>query len=210
MGRRKRVRRRVWALLLAVTVTAVLLLVFTDTRLRPVVESYSAAQTKKEAALAADRAVTAALEQVEAASLLHIQRDGAGYIQSVETDMSRINRLKRLVTEEVVRRLTADDLTLHIPAGTLTGSDLLTGRGPRLPIRISRRVTAVTSLKGQFESAGINQTNHRLWLRVEVTAVCAISGFRQISVVCESEYLIAETVLVGKVPETLADWNFVE
>lgn len=204
MKRRSRVRHVIGGTALLLVIVAAVTIVI-DVRLRPVVESYSRSSTKREAVLAADKAVTLVLEQVDTAELLHIQRDSAGNIQSLETDMTQVNRLKAAVTKKIVEILYGTDIALGIPVGTLTGSDLLTGRGPKIPIRISRNATAVAYLRSSFESEGINQTNHRLWLEVEVTAVCAISGFRQLSVTTQTEYLVSETVLVGLVPETLAD-----
>lgn len=210
--RRRRTEKKVRRLLALLAVMALIAggFVWVDIRLRPVVESYSRAQTQREASLAADRAVTDALTAVDAAALLQIRRDTAGNIQSVETDMAQVNRLKATVTERITGSLAGTDLTVSIPVGTLTGSELLTGRGPRIPIRISRSATVITFLNGRFEGAGINQTNHQLWLTVQITAVCAISGFRQITVTAETEYLIAETVLVGMVPDTFADLGLVE
>lgn len=202
---RPRSSRRRITLLSAALIGAVVAWVFLDWRLRPLVEQYSQTQAKLAASLAADRAVTQALSAAETPLTVSIQRDSAGNIQSVETDMTAVNRLKAAVTDAMTEALSQKELTLRIPLGTLLGSDLLTGRGPRLPIKVLCNATVITALSGRFESAGINQTNHQLWLTARVTMVCVISGFRQLTVESETQYLVAETVLVGAVPDTYAD-----
>lgn len=202
---RPRSSRRRITLLSAALIGAVVAWVFLDWRLRPLVEQYSQTQAKLAASLAADRAVTQALSAAETPLTVRIQRDSAGNIQSVETDMTAVNRLKAAVTDAMTEALSQKELTLRIPLGTLLGSDLLTGRGPRLPIKVLCNATVITALSGRFESAGINQTNHQLWLTARVTMVCVISGFRQLTVESETQYLVAETVLVGAVPDTYAD-----
>lgn len=204
LGRRGRLKRPAAAFLLGTVLMALVCWLLIDSRLRPVVERYSRNEAERAAALALDRAATAALAETDSTQLIEVRRDDSGNIQSVEADMARINRLKAAVTEATARRLSGNDMTLHIPLGTLTGSDLFTGRGPTLPIRIHYSATVLADLESRFESAGINQTNHQLWLRSQVITVCAISGFRQITVQTQTAFLVSETVLVGTVPETYA------
>ncbi len=201
---KRRVAKRHMTLLICAISGMLLVCVLLDWRLRPLVEQYSQTQAKLAASLAADRAVMQALA-ADTALTVNIQRDSAGNIQSVETDMAVVNRLKAAVTDAVTAEMAQKELNLTIPLGTLLGSDLFTGRGPRIPVKVLCNATVITALEGTFESAGINQTNHQLWLTADVTVVCVISGFRQLTVTSETRYLVAETVLVGKVPDTYAD-----
>ena len=52
-----------------------------------------------------------------------------------------------------------------------------------------------------FSSAGINQTSHQIELEVTVRIYAAIPGFRS-SIETTTNYLVAETVLVGEVPDS--------
>ena len=47
---------------------------------------------------------------------------------------------------------------LSIPVGSLTGSPLLAGRGPRISVRMESVGSSAARFENQFESAGINQT----------------------------------------------------
>lgn len=95
-------------------------------------------------------------------------------------------------------------MTVRIPTGTLLNGDLLTGRGPRIPVKISLSGAAATQMSSYFESAGINQTSHRLVMDITVTLYAAIPG-NDATTTLETSFIIAETVLVGKVPDTFLD-----
>ena len=58
-----------------------------------------------------------------------------------------------------------------------------------------------TEFENLFTDAGINQTKHRIVLNVEVVVSILMPGYTT-STVVESSLAVAETVIVGAVPET--------
>lgn len=134
-----------------------------------------------------------------------MEKDSQGSIVSVEADTVKINALKASVTTEILTQLKKhQNMTVRIPTGTLLNGDLLTGRGPRIPVKISLSGAAATQMSSYFESAGINQTSHRLVMDITVTLYAAIPG-NDATTTLETSFIIAETVLVGKVPDTFLD-----
>lgn len=122
-------------------------------------------------------AVTAVLERegVRYTDLMRVEKDSQGSIVSVEADTVKINALKASVTTEILTQLKKhQNMTVRIPTGTLLNGDLLTGRGPRIPVKISLSGAAATQMSSYFESAGINQTSHRLVMDITVTLYAAI------------------------------------
>ena len=61
--------------------------------------------------------------------------------------------------------------------------------------------TVSAEFDSQFSSAGLNQTIHRIWLRIEVPLRVVLPG-GQIETMVSSDYCVAETVIVGQVPDT--------
>ena len=57
-----------------------------------------------------------------------------------------------------------------------------------------------TEVENRFESAGINQTRHRILLRVTAKMTVLIAGYAAPASV-STEVCVAETVIVGSVPE---------
>ena len=55
--------------------------------------------------------------------------------------------------------------------------------------------------ENQFTSAGINQTNHRILLHIDVSVSILLPGFTAATKVSNT-VTVAETVIVGGVPQT--------
>ena len=85
--------------------------------------------------------------------------------------------------------------------GNLLGSTLLLGRGPLVPVEITMLTSSRVDLKNELISAGINQTKHQIKLDV-VIDIDVILPWSTVSTRVDSEILVAETVVVGRVPET--------
>ena len=151
--------------------------------------------------------MTDLLEQqaVPYGDLVKVEKDADGSIQSVEADAMCVNRLKAAITNTVLDRLEQQDVrTLNIPLGTLTGSHLLTGRGPSLPVQMGISATVLTNIRSEFSAAGINQTCHQLYVELEAQLYATLPGEPE-TVTVTSEFLLAETILAGDVPGLFAD-----
>ena len=85
--------------------------------------------------------------------------------------------------------------------GSFTGIKLLSGRGPGIKIRISTVGNVETDLKSEFESQGINQTLHRIYLQVKCE-VSILTPFKDITKDITNQVLIMENVIIGTVPNT--------
>lgn len=199
----RRRRFRVAALLCA----GLILFLVLNSHLQPLIASYGLTQAKLVGTQAVNDAVTAVLERegVRYTDLMRVEKDSQGSIVSVEADTVKINALKASVTTEILTQLKKhQNMTVRIPTGTLLNGDLLTGRGPRIPVKISLSGAAATQMSSYFESAGINQTSHRLVMDITVTLYAAIPG-NDATTALETSFIIAKTVLVGKVPDTFLD-----
>ena len=211
MRRRRRCRTptpAVWVLLLLPLLLAGAFWWRIEQQLHPIVDSYSENGAKTLATQAVNEAVTATLsDPALTAGLIRLQKNDSGEVSLLEIDAGQANALKLAVTEAVLTRLeTADIHSLSVPLGTLLGSDLLSGRGPKLPIKVSVDPAVTTNLNGDWRAAGINQTAHTLRLAVQVDMVLAISGSRQVTQTVTCDYLVTETILVGKVPDAYGSW----
>ena len=101
---------------------------------------------------------------------------------------------------DVTDALTHERMTVRIPLGSLSGSALLSGKGPdvRVKLAVSQKITC--AVRGDFTESGINQTLHRVFLRVTVEVCALLPGAVQTFSV-PTDICVAETVIIGKVPE---------
>ncbi len=134
--------------------------------------------------------------------LVDYRYDDEGNIISVNTNINLTNAVEGMILDGIVKRIDASSrCPIKIPIGTLTGSDLLTGRGPRITFYISLSGNARSTIENLFESTGINQTRHQIQIRFEVDVSIVMSG-KHFGVTVENTVVIGETIIVGKIPES--------
>lgn len=123
-----------------------------------------------------------------------------GRAVAIETIPCNINMVQSGLALTVNRALgSAGTKSERIPVGSLTGSYLLAGRGPSLKVRVCPVGKAEVEIRSAMESAGVNQTRHRISavITAEVASSLPLYSFdSQVSF----EFLLAETVIVGDVP----------
>ena len=81
------------------------------------------------------------------------------------------------------------------------GSKIFSGLGPNIPIKLYTSGTVETKLRSEFESTGINQTIHRLYLDVQCQ-ISILTPFNNIEETIKNQIVLAENVIVGEIPQT--------
>lgn len=134
--------------------------------------------------------------------MVYFEKDLDGKITALKTNMSEVNRLKtdilNLINDEILAQDTSD---LGIPLGSLVLPEILSGRGPRIPVQILSIRNSDASFTSNFAEAGINQTLQQILMSVSVDVTVLVLG-RTESFTVASQVVVAETVIVGQVPDT--------
>lgn len=131
--------------------------------------------------------------------------DSDGRINAMTTNIVTANKLKSSLATSIMTRITdIDETELSIPVGNLTGISILAGRGPEMKVKVIPIGSVQTDLSSQFVSAGINQTQHRIIMEVS-SNVDIILPSETVSTTVSVNVVIAETVIVGSVPESYAE-----
>ena len=116
-----------------------------------------------------------------------------------------MNRLQSSVSRAVNESLSQlEGKKISVPIGTLSGINILTGRGFDIPLRLHQIGAAKTELKSRFTEAGINQTKYSLYLTVTIE-MTAILPAHSTDIVVSYDYPISETVIVGEIPDMYLD-----
>lgn len=135
--------------------------------------------------------------------IVYFEKDLNGRITALKTNMGEMNRLKtqilNIINDEILALDTSD---FGIPLGSLMLPELFSGKGPQIPVHILSIRNSEASFFSGFEEAGINQTLHQVNMQVSVdVAVLALGETEYFTIT--SQMMIAETVIVGQVPDTL-------
>lgn len=129
------------------------------------------------------------------------EKNSAGEVTAISSNMSRINSLSAHILDSIVGVTENHTLTVEIPIGNLSGVSLLMGRGPKIPIQIVVLTSSRVEFNNSIVTAGINQTKHQINLEVIVDIDILIPWDTE-SAQVQTEVLIADTIVVGKVPDT--------
>ena len=130
------------------------------------------------------------------------EKDNNGNITMIKSNVYAINEIISDVAvkiqNEIEKRGRED---IEIALGSFTGFKLLAGKGPGVPIRISSIGNVETDIRSEFTAKGINQTLHRIYLQVECE-ISILTPYEDITQKIANQVLIAENVIVGKIPST--------
>ncbi len=135
-------------------------------------------------------------------SIVYFEKDASGKITALKTNIGEVNRIKTDTLNTINNEITDIEQTdLGIPLGNLFLPEMLSGKGPQIPVKI----LSIRNSDGYFESsfvhAGINQTLHQVHMYVLVDVAVLVLG-RTVIFTVESDVVVAETIIVGDVPDT--------
>lgn len=134
--------------------------------------------------------------------IVYFEKDLNGGITALKTNMSEVNRLKtntlNIINDEI---LALDQSDIGIPIGSVFLPEFFSGQGTTLPVRILAIRNSDAYFDSNFTQAGINQTLHKLNMHVIVDVSVLILG-QSASFTVSSEVVVAETILIGDVPDT--------
>ncbi len=137
--------------------------------------------------------------------IVYFEKDLNGKITALKTNMSEVNRLKTSILNIINDEILAMDTTdLGIPIGSLILPEFFSGKGPQIPIQIISISNSDASFESYFTEAGINQTLQKLTMNICVDVSILVLG-RTESFTVTSQVVVAETIIVGQVPDTFFD-----
>lgn len=205
LGRRQ--RRRIWLLALAAALMSASVAIMLH--LKPLVTNLATSRVNNRV----NRIVVAAVNEAIARgdirydALITFEKDESGHVTALKSNMAEFNRLQVSIADDILERLgNVDTNELRIPIGTLTGASLLAGRGPALVVKMQSLGSATATLRNEFSSAGINQTKHQILLDVDVGMSILLPSYTTYTTV-SNEVVVAETIIVGNVPESYTYFN---
>lgn len=199
--RRSHAKKRVRPVRRLLLVAGVLVLIFSvvsEWGLSSVSEELTQEAANRYLAETVNDAVHKELENCEN-SFVSVTRDASGNVSAVTADTEALNRLKTGVLAELNQSLN-QKASVFVPIGSLTDVGLFNGRGFQVPIRLKFEGDADISFSTDFVSAGINQSCHRITMTITARVYSESKRFR-VSADSETATVLAETVIVGSVPE---------
>ena len=206
---RKRKRgKKIIAVVIMIFIAASAFWIYTNKKLDSLVKDVAVPQIKNKIT----ETVNGAIEKIAAVyenDFVKITRDKNERIVSVETDQQKINLYRAAVTREIADRLSGlSDYYVYISLSNVYDDEIVLGNFPQLKIRANVEPNGGTETKAvsSLTSAGINQSLHKIELSVSVN-VKVMLLISTVDVDVKTNVCIAETVIIGDVPEVFFGEN---
>ena len=167
--KKKRKALRVITLVLTSIIVIALLLGgwFYWKSMTPTILDIAKTRLKSETTRAVNEAVSLSLDGINYADIITVEKNSDNEITLITANSATINALARetaLLSQNRINTLAS--LDVQIPLGTLSGIPLLSDKGPLVNVAISPIGTVTCTFTSSFETAGINQTLHRVYVNV--------------------------------------------
>lgn len=216
MGKLGRIKRRRHRVLGAVFVAAGILMIlgclllgYYVRRIDPLVEQTALYTVTDAVSLKINRVIQSQIRSglLDYDTLVTMEKDAEGNVTALITNVSAVNLLQAEITIRIIQEISDNFISeLEIPLGTVMDSSLFYGRGPLIPVKLKAVTNVSARFENDFSAAGINQTRHQIRLNVSVQVLVVIPG-RELTAPVNTTVVIAETVIVGKVPELYASMD---
>ncbi len=185
-------------------ITVLTLSVICDIQLRPIIKTVGGSALKNTLSNVLDGAVNEMVDTigVRYGDMVNIERKADGSIAAITLNSSYINGYKADISDGCSDKLSNfDETVVPVPVGSLIGGSFFNGRGACINIKATIYGFAVTDIESKFESAGINQTRHTIYLNVKASAH-AYMGLCKLNESVDETIILVETIIVGSVPQS--------
>lgn len=203
MKREKRSCRRLVVLIILLALAALILL---EQNLSQTFLDLSYASAYSMAVETITRAVKKVVENgIDYGELMETKMDGDGRVTMLQANTIRMNELASETALLAEAELNSyGNQFVAVPLGAATGIGFLSGFGPTISVKILPVGAVHTSFQSEFSSAGINQTRHKIFLTLRTTVSLIVPmGTQMVDV--SSSIPVAESIIVGQVPESFVD-----
>jgi len=202
VNRKTRNRIRIFAAVVIVAVFALGL--FLRFSVAPLIRELAKARVANRASYIINESIETLLRDgdVDYETIVLLEKDSYGNVTALKTNMNEINRLKTQILSVVDTMLLDLDINeIGLPLGSLILPELFSGTGPKLPVKVMSISTSDAEFRNSFSEAGINQSLQQIMMDVIIT-MTILTPVGTETVTASSEVVIAETVIVGSVPQS--------
>lgn len=180
--------------------------IYIDKKLRPTIMVIAEAKALELANRSINSAVSDIVkDEIKYEELMKVKTDNNGSISMVQANTILMNKISSDLALEIQNELRQiKTRSANIPIGTALGSPLLAKYGPQIKVSIEPIGNVGVNFGTEFESSGINQTRHRIYLVVK-TQVRVVIPLTTSTQEVKAQVPVCETIIIGDVPENYVD-----
>lgn len=201
-------RRKYEVFILFMAIIILVFFAFVEKQIAPSVLAIAEARARVVATEAINKAVKERITRnIKYTDLIAVHKDINGQVTLIQVNTIEINRIETETSLEVLKALKSISMEkIKIPLGLVTGSKILSNMGPVINVSLYPVGTVYVDISEAFEEAGINQTRHKILLDIEAH-VRIVQPLLTSRVEIKTSVPIAETIIIGNVPQTILDFK---
>lgn len=202
LGRRKHTKVKIIAVLSLVIIVLITSFLYIDEKITPTIQAIGELKAQEITTRSINESVSLVLKQdIRYEDLISIKEDTEGNITMMQANTFLMNRIASDVALTIQDHFKQIKTTSEkVPIGNALGSQILAQYGPKLDLDVTPLGRVDVNFGTEFEQSGINQTRHRIYLVVN-TMVRVIIPFSSSNIKVTTHIPVAETIIVGKVPQ---------
>lgn len=209
--RRPRKKHRAIFTVAVVLVIAVFLISYLDNKLDPLVAMMAEIQVKNMVSEMVNASTVRALLESGYTydSLVNIRYDSVGRITSFSADSVKMTHLQTKITEYIINDFKGlSEFSIELSVGNVVDDEIIFGILPdmHIPASVDPAAAVTSTIESTFESAGINQTLHKIYADIKVD-ICVLTLISNLNIEINSKVALAETVIVGDIPNVYLGKN---
>lgn len=178
--------------------------VYVRSNVVPLVTDKAYYSIRGEAVRALNNAYQSTVEHMTAlgySDFVTIKYNATGEINLISVDMLKVNNVMSYISTVVLDEMQSVAVNgVDVPLGAFSGILLLGDSGSNVNVEVETVGIAECNFRSDFETVGINQVRHSLYIDIIATANVVLPLYAK-DVFCESSLLLCENVIVGDVPE---------
>lgn len=209
MKKRRRISIRRPATLLVVLALILGSLLLIRLRLFPLAEDLAVTKITNQTSNLINDAIDQQIRAgtVDYSNMVLLEKDEMGGVTALKTNIGEMNALKTKILDTVNQEIMQLDVEeISVPLGNLILPAFFSGRGPYLPVKVLSVRSSEATFENQFTQAGINQTLHQILMTVTIE-MTVVTPAGTTLVETSSQVVVAETVIVGTVPNSYLSMN---
>ncbi len=193
-------RRPVWVIPVVIGVL-ILVIIIVDRNIGPTLSEIARTKAQLMGVECINKAVNEqVVRDIEYRDLVLVRTDDRGRVVLIQPNTIKISQLMAKSSLEIAEALDQlSETSLGIPLGQMFGSTFLAGYGPKVRVKVIPAGTVNVDIISKFQSAGINQSRHLIYLKVS-SKLKVVVPFSSDEVKVATTIPVAETIIVGDVP----------
>ena len=194
--------KRKYTIIFSIILSIFLFFLFFCTLISPVLLNTIELKAKSVSTRAINSAVSdVIMNSIVYDDLINIVTDELGNISMIQANTFEINNLSKDLAQTTEAKIDEyGKKGVSIALGSFTGIPLLVGVGPSINLKVSPIGSVYSTFSSEFETAGINQTVHRIYLNINANVGVVLPLYTK-KFTTTQHVLIAESIIVGNVPE---------